>query len=68
MTKNSQKFEAAVRSLYETKNALVGLSGLFQNTNEDVGMTTEELQGVGTLLCILSNRLAADTEIIELEK
>lgn len=68
MTKSLQKLEAAVRSLHDTKNSVLGLSGLFQNVNDNMGMTTDELQGVGTLLRILSDRLATDIEAIELAK
>ncbi len=65
MTRKAPELSDAVRSLYEIRGALLGLSGLFTNAGDN-GMSQFELEGVGSLLSILSERLAANAEVIEL--
>ena len=66
LSKNAEKFDVAIRSLSETREMLLGLGGLFQNATDDMGMTTEELQGIGTLLISLSKRLSKAASTVEL--
>jgi hypothetical protein len=66
MNKNLKKFDAAVVSIGETKEILQGLGGLFQNATGDLGMATNELQGIGTLMHVLSKRLGKAAGTVEL--
>lgn len=59
--------DASIRSLYEIRASLLGLAGLFQNAGDN-GLSQHELDGIGTLIAMLSDRLAANTEAIELGK
>lgn len=64
--KNAEKFDAAIRSLSETREMLLGLGGLFQNATDDLGVRASELQGIGTLLISLSKRIGKAASKVEL--